>query len=1069
MGKVLARVILIAVLLVAPTAARSDSRLDSAIASIGKIVDGTSVSKTTEPPKEIGVPASEVLSGNGSRAGYVLGHGNIIPGSEWVWVGVKRARANVDYTIDYSSGSLFFAEAVRQSDSVKVDYSYSDKAKGERSVTGPGAMALGFGNSLQTNLTYSYRAADPAKAAGVPDILTYGLNSTTSLWGSSALKSMFYVATPQNPNRLSLTSTQTTPAQQATAPKVKKDRLIMQEADFGVGGKARLKLRFQDVGRDFAGMSSLRDSRAASDDVLNQLEKERGIQRRGADLEIPTGRAGSLSFSNSRISDPNGSITSNVFGYNGSAIKFGYSTRSIGRGFTRFKDIKEADAAQMAAEAGTNRTSYSMQIKTGTGPANAAVWSGINVTRLQSETGDLTYKTIDLDSGKISVQADIRTIDPGFNSMTALTDAERSRMAQLARRQFDPAAPLSQVTAQDKAQVNNEVGLNRKDYAIRYDGWLSIGMGSVEAPNGGSLDTTSFRVGLRNGSVGLYHHRIDKSFDKLGVMQPVELAHFGNEYGMSRTDMDGNYKLKFGDLAVAHGIVTDYQGASVRRHSVDFRNTRLKFRANFQDIDARFSRTNDLSDGDKTMLAQELGFRRSDYRFKIDVTRNLSLDSYFYDSTNVTAEQTRSQTRHNITYSPQRGPRITALSDTFSYISDAGNLSSYSHKKITFDNKFNFLGGLLFKGMNDTNTDQESSNDPTTTTINQMHLETNQNAATSYSIDSLRTDYGDGHRFEDNWEFGAKRRVGRNLALTGAYSRTAREDDKSETNGRFGFEWSPKKDLTMGVKVANRDGGPDGSQQAKEFSVKGSVAKRLLFFDNVTVDSGTNTTELKGKQTACDNGLKVNAGFLGGNATFDNSDKLNAKTGVYYTSRIQQYESSKDPRKRYHLTFFRQQLTTPAGDRASRRNYALELRLSRNTGCTFTSYFGKDGQNGAVLPVGGTVFKISRAVGANTTLFADYTDDLNETTRWRARIAGLGFAGTLSNNAAVEFYFGWSNMIEDTGPTHDNVFRIKYDRKLNADHYISLSAQKKSGVDRSTINPFEGNTTARIDFKSVFH
>lgn len=1069
MGRI-AGIVSILAIAAMPIFARADARLDAALATV-KIADTTTLSKPTQTPSDLGEAASEVLPGNGRRAGYVLGHGNIVPGSEWVYIGVKRARPNVDYTIDYESGSLFFTEPVRQSESVRVDYRYLEKTKGERSVAGPGLIPLKFaGGNLQTSLTYSYRAADPTKSQGAPDILTYGMSSTLSFAGSSSLQSLFYVATPQESNRLALSSSAPAKGQgqkNSKADNFKKDQLILQNADFGLGGKARLKLGFQKVGESFAGMQSLREAKVAPEDVLNQLEKEKGIKRLSMALEVPTGKIGGLSFSRSEIEDKSGEIVTQTFGYSGSNFRFSYLSRDVGKEFTRFKDLKEADAAQMAAEAGVKRTNYALQFRTGTNASNTPLWSGFNFVRLQSESGELNYRTFDLDTGKVKIQADVRTMDPQFAAMGALTDEERTRMAQIARRQFNPKTQASDVTPQDKAQMNKEAGINRKSYSFQYDGWV-LGMGNLELPNGSSLNTNLIGLERNWGSIRIYHHQIDSNFDRLAMLQPIEIARFGNETGMSRTDIDGKFKLGFGELTLFHGNVTDHQGAGIKRRSIGFKNSRLRLQANFQDIDAEFSRINDLSDTDKNLLARERGFKRSDFSINFDVTRHLNIDTYLYNSTNVTADQTRSQSRYNVTYNSDKGPKFTLLSDDFSYVADEGNIVGYSHRKITFDNKINLFGGLLFKGLSDVNTTQERNNAPVTTKITQTHLETDRNAPTSYTLDTLTTDYGDGRRFEDSLDLGAKTRVGKNLSLVGGFSKIDREDNKSENNAKFGFEWNIKKDLTMSLKIANRDGGPKGSQQAREFTMKGLLAKRFLLFSDVTVDSGLNTTDLKGRRIGCDNGLKISAGLLDGKFTFDNSDKLNPKNGLYYTSRIIQYESDKDPKRRYHFTFFRQNLVTPSGEPARKRNYALDLKLDRSTNLTLTSFFGKDGKNGAILPTGGSVYKISRLLGNNNSIFADYTTERNETTGRYARTVGCGFVGTLSNKAAVEFYFGWSRLIENGRSDYDNVFRIKYDHKIDSNRFITLTAQKKSGIDKSTINPFEGNTTARLDFRTVF-
>ena len=1061
--------ILIAALALIPRVAFGDSA-DVSSRPLA-MLDGSSLTgKTSEKSKEIGAAASEVLRGNGSRAGYVLGHGNVIPGSEWIFVGLKRARPNADYSIDYASGSIYFVEAVRQSDSIKADYRYSENAKSDRSLAGASMMPLRFGNSLQTNLTYSYRAVDPEKS-GSPDMLTYGMNTTTTLGNSSSISSLMYIATPQTTNRLALSGTPGARKAKSDAPAVKGDRLMVQDADLGIGKVVRLKLGLQDVGEDFAGFSSLRDSKATKDDVLGMLEKEKGLKRTNIGIEVPTGNAAGFSFSTGGIADKQDRISSQAFGFTSSAFKIDYNTRDIGKTFARFTDLREADRAQMAAESGIKRTNYGLHLATGSEAPDSPVWSGVNVTQLQDESGGaLTCRSTQIELGPVKVETDTRDMDLGFSKMTSLNDEERVRMATIARRQFDPNAQASQVSAEDKAQMNKEGGLNRRNVGVEVvsgPGKIWLGLASANSENGGLARRD---ISFQGKGYTLYfgRQRIDEGFDRIAHMQAVEQARFGNETGMSRTETSGNFKLSFGEVALFHAGVTDHQNAGVSRSSVDFKNTRLKFHANFQDIDPEFSRITDLSDMDRQLMLQEKGFNKSDYAINLQVTKALNIDSYIYGSTNSTAEQTRSQNRHKITYTPDKGPQVTAIKDDFSYISESGNLSSYRHQKISFD-KFQIMGGLLFKGMHDVNTNQENNGQPVTTDVTQARLESDQNARTSYTLDTLQTDFGDKHRFEDSWDLGAKTQLMRSFKLTGGVARVAREDNNSEVNGRVGCDWQVKKDLSVSLNVANRDGGLRGSQQSKQFSMKGSLFKRMLMFRDVNVDSGMNTTQLKGKQVSCDNGLKVDAGMMSGKATFDNSDKLNPTTGVYYTSRVTQYESDSNPKKPYHVRFFRQDLITPSGELARKRNYALDARLSENTGFTLTSYFGKDGQNGAALPLGGTVFKITRSLNSKLSLIADFTADRNEATERHARTMGFGFTGTLSDNAGFEVYAGWCHLIENGPREHDRVFRLKYDRKVDSDHFFSVIAQKRSAVERSSINPFEGDATARVDFKTLFN
>lgn len=1017
--------------------------------------------------KDPGTNASEALAGNGTRAGYMLGHGGVIPGSEWVDVGTRHAARNRDYSIDNASGALFFTEPVSQMDCIRVDYRYSTKGNAERSAAAPGLVALRFGNGLQTNMLYSYRSADATQGLGAQDLLTYGMNSLTKLGQSSSLSSMFYVTSPENANRVTLNLTGGPPTKEP-AQKVKKDHLMVQDADLRAG-KVRLKLGYQDVGQDFAGFSSLRDSKAAATDVLDQLEKEKGIRRMSIAGDVPSGANGGLNFAVSRVGDKNDDILSRSLGYKSDGIAFSYSARDVGKQFNRFKDIREADRTQLAAESGMSRQNFGLQFRTGIAGDKKPVWSGVSFTDLSDGSASLSYRQADIDLGKVKVEADARSMDSTFSKLGALTDEERTRMALMARRQFDPNAPASQVTAADKAQIVNEQGLDRSTCVVQMDGqqidtWLSLS--NVDSDKGG---LSRRAMGVKGSRFSAYFdsQSVDKTFERLGALQPVERAHFGNEFGMSRTQLGGKFSIWRSDVTVDTANVIDNVGAGFFREAVTIKSPKISVKANLQNIDPRFSRIMDLSDPDKATLLQDLGFRRSDYTIALQATKSLSIDSYLYDSTNITAGQTRGQSRHKITYSPIRGPKVNLFRDDHSYISENGKVASYFHQEVKFDHTLNMLGGLAIKSRSDVYTNQEELKDPQTTTISENHIESNPKAKTSFTADVVNIDYGQG-RYDNTQAFGLKTAAVRNLSVIGGVATTARDSGKSETNGRFGFEWAARKDLKMTFSMANRNGGLQGGQQTSSFSLNGLLAKSFLLLKNVTVASATNQTALRGKQTVCDNAFKVNAGLMGGKLIFDNTDKLNPTSGIYYTSRIFQYESGKDPKKPCHLTVFRQNLTTPLGARANKRNYCLDYRFAPNTNLTFSSYLGKDGLNGTVTPIQGTVVKLNRSLGGGNTFVADYTTDANPDTDIHARVVGFGISRATTAASSYELYYGWCDLNEGPQTEHKNLFRAKFDTKLSADDHLTISLERKSGVDKTTINPWEGDTVGRIDLKFMF-
>ncbi|MCE5197617.1 MAG: hypothetical protein ABFD54_10950 [Armatimonadota bacterium] len=1044
-----------------PCGVLGDAATDTAATPLKTVGETTATTTPTTKVNE-SLSASEVLCGHGSAAGYSLEHGGVIPGSEWVYVGIKRARKNVDYTINYESGTIYLVEPAREGDTVRVDYLYSKDAP-KRASSGLSFAPAMFGDALHLNTVYSTRALDSSNSRNV---VTYGLSSSLKLNGTSNLNSMVYFSSPESSGRMSLTGTSSKAPSASTD--AKKDHLFVQGANINAG-KAKVTLGFQDVGKDFSGFASMRDSNAAESDIINQLEKEKGISRTNLAAELPTGTTGGFNFAFGRISDANDDISNQAFGYSGGGFSFNFSSREVGKNFTRFGDLKESDRAQMAAEAGARRTQYALQFA-GDASGGVSPISGLTMTQIESGGSVMSIKSVEADLGRVKVQADLRTMDPTFDKMSALNDSERTRMALTARQQFQPGAKASDVTAQDKAKINSEAGLNRSSYVVQVDGgavdtWLTLS--NVDSNKGG-LNRSAINMAGKTFSAYFSHQNIDSTFGRISSLQPIEQSRFGNEYGMSRMSMGGSLKLSFGDLALDNTSVRDDQGAMLTRRSIDLKNNRLKLHANFQDIDQNFSRILDLSDADRNTLLRERGFKRADYAINFQATKDLNIDTYFYDSSNTTAGQTRGQNRYKLNFDPKNGTKISAFHDECSYVSHEGNLSSYSRSRYSFENSFNFLGGLHVRGSSDTNYSQEGTDAPVNTQVVEAHLESNQKAPLAFNIDTVNTDLGNG-KFVNTRSLGVKTRMTSNMALVTSLSQTDREADPSEISGSLGLDWSINKDVKLTMSLANRDSGSNGSQRARQFALNGLVIKRFLIFNNIQVGSGLNTTTALGKQTGCDNAFKFQTGIIGGgNFLIDNSDKLNKKNGMYYHSRILQYETNKDPKAWYHIKFFKQDLITPSGQPGIKRNNAFDVKLSEGTRFAYTTYFGKDGQNGALIPVGGTSMKLTHTLTSKLTMTADYTIDRNDSSNRMARIAGLGFAGILPNDAQFEFYFGRCHLLDGFTLDDDNVFRIKYDQKMAADRYITLSAEKKSGVDKSKINPNEGDTIARIDFRATF-
>lgn len=114
------RVLWIGLLGLAASSVVSQAQNASAISLYGDQGKSTAVASN-----EVGVASSDLLPGNGTRAGYTLRYAPIIPGSESVYIDGRRLKRDADYFLDRDSGTIAFAEPVRRSSSVTIHYRYS--------------------------------------------------------------------------------------------------------------------------------------------------------------------------------------------------------------------------------------------------------------------------------------------------------------------------------------------------------------------------------------------------------------------------------------------------------------------------------------------------------------------------------------------------------------------------------------------------------------------------------------------------------------------------------------------------------------------------------------------------------------------------------------------------------------------------------------------------------------------------------------------------------------------------------------------------------------------------------
>ena len=444
---------------------------------------GVRVSASGAPGKAF----AETLRGTGAKAGYLLTHGNVLPGSVFLTIGGLPQKINADYWLEAGSGSIYFANPVRSGDSVQVTYRYVDGADPVQNALLPG-LRFSLGKSLNLGLMYGAAASN---GAGL-NISTYGLslNSAFGAGKRSSLSSLFYVSNSQRSlNEVMPLGASGSAAQNKTSgQEAGSDHLFVQDLNAQAGGLL-FHADYQDVGKKFNGFSTLRSNLAgdkAGLDKLTALEGERGIQRMGfgfgsSGAGAATGKptTGGLQLNWNQISDEKGRISQEAAGYESSAFHVQFASREVGKTFQSFNGLRDAEKDQWKREAGLKTETLGFGFNFGPQRAKSPV-SGLNFSsqKFGDISGELKRDTLQLTSGSFGLQMLNRSSDSGFKRLNDLSDADKTTLALDLYRQFDSGAKAEQVTAGDRAQIGHDAGLTRSalhaDFGFGKDGRLEF-------------------------------------------------------------------------------------------------------------------------------------------------------------------------------------------------------------------------------------------------------------------------------------------------------------------------------------------------------------------------------------------------------------------------------------------------------------------------------------------------------------------------------------------------------------------------------------------------------------------
>jgi hypothetical protein len=1049
-------------------------------------------------PLQPGKPFSEILRGNGTRAGYILSHGGIIPSSVSVSVGARLLRPNVDYYLDAANGTLFFTEPVRRIDSIRVFYRYVEGQDSARSpVTLPGFSLRFKGTAF--NFAYGLSAGNGM------DFTTYGLSVNSTFGRGSTLQGLLYFSTPagnsQNmvgETRASLLDTRPKP----NPEDAKSDRLVLQNLRI-TSGPATFRATYQDVGLKFNGFQAMRQANANNPEVLAQiatLEKEKGIQRLGFGAGVQVGKTENVGLDWDQINDGKDRILRQSIGYTSPLLRFRYNFQSIGPQFSLFKGLREAEAAQWAREKGIRRSELSLGLLTGKNGQLSFYRNSIG-----DKSGRLTGQSLEYAGSAFRFSLSNREVTSSFSRLNDLSDADKTALALDIRRQFNPTAADGEVTAKDRQQIVSEAGLSRTRMAFSVtmgkEGLL--GYNTFHIGDGkGSIRRNTLDLRAQNFTLSYLDQDISDTFSRLGSMSDFEKSQFGNERGIHRNLLGFQWTLnKSSSLAFSQLRIDDKEGGLLRQ-SLAYTGKGVDVKLNLGNTDKTFTRVGDLaglSKEERAVIEAERGYKRMDFAANLTAWKGFTFNTYIYDASNRQDKLSKDIFRHFLSWIPNPAIKVTYLSEGNSFSQAGRTQEGRTHSLLTYDQilkegmKINFYQDNL-------ETIAAGKALPTATT-SFFHFETDRSKANNFMAETKRMHMSNG-KFENTIHLDMNYRLFNNLGLRFTRFDVDRGADPSAETNVLQWNWQVSKTILFNGTLSETNTNNDHDSSAKSFALVGPILPNLNF-------SGSYSEVVQKKKTRGVQGnvkSEVDVAFSNAKpfhlfglketmltfkyASLNDQRKQVSQTvagrvqGMIGKNRVAlEYGGSLDPKGNSHIArtislvsdrneklpvHYDMTYTAHNVNRSKlllERKYHFVARIDKRTNFKYAyASLPLNVVNNQPQPLTTEALSLKSELTPTLHLSVDYNEQHNLGTKEDVHKLGVLISGKMDPHTAVQVGYSVDIFTRNGQHVDAHTITLGYDKQIDGDHFLVL----QTAYTRYNKSETPDAVQANLDFKTRF-
>lgn len=439
-----------------------------------------------------GKPTIDMIVIKAELPSVPLRNGGVVQGSESVQLNGRVLVRGVDYQLDLAAGVIYLMRTPQPGQSLVVSYRYVPaNAKAGAGIAGlptfrfdvaPGGFSMG-------SMILGFGVADRRADGNVVTSNLYGWNNKFQ-FGNTAIGGLMMVGEKQRVE-----------AKSGFEYQDLKDPGDMGREQFIVQGlRSKLmggsvEVDYQDISDNFTGFAAAQNA-GFNADQTKQFEKERGLRRFG--LAVKGMDLGGLKISNGMryVEDGDAKIDWRSYGLEVGGFSFDYNSRHVDEGFKRFKDLGEADRAQLAKEIGMTRETYAAAFN------SKATKMSMNLSEIEDPGGaSIKRSEYKIDAQKFRFTFGEQDVPKDFTRMGNLLDAE-------------------------KAMWGRELGMQRQWTALEASitkgaGPLKFSQGSLKSESG-SFDSQDIEANISGWSLNRIDRDISAGFASIGAMQDGE-------------------------------------------------------------------------------------------------------------------------------------------------------------------------------------------------------------------------------------------------------------------------------------------------------------------------------------------------------------------------------------------------------------------------------------------------------------------------------------------------------------------------------------------------------------------